>query len=72
MENVKDQLLELMTEESCKITANLNEAKLKFANAHLNDEDWSVRGVHERNCQIYKGQLDLLEKLACQVTSIGA
>lgn len=72
MENVKDQVLMLITSESESITSKLNEAKIKFANAHLNDEDWSARGIHEKTCQIFKGQLEILEKMANKVISIGA
>lgn len=71
MENLKTKMLEVISAESDRVTNLLNEAKMKFANAHLNEEDWSARSTHERNCQIYKGQKEILERMANKVVEIG-
>lgn len=69
MENLKVRVLTIIDDETSKVSEMLDSAKIQFANAHLNDDEWSTRNTCEKNCQVYKGQLDILAKISNQIIS---
>ena len=70
MKNTKNQFFDLIHSEQEEIQQKLQKAKIKFANSYLNDEDWSIRANHEKTCQVYTGQIKLLQKLERSLADI--
>lgn len=69
MNNLKETVLTIIETETTDITEKLDQAKIQFANAHLNDDEWTTRNSCEKKCQVYKGQLDILAKISNQIIS---
>jgi len=60
---IKDQVLMVIRNQIAEISDKLEEAKIKFADCCLNEDEWQIRVKYEKMCKIYEGQIKILESL---------
>jgi hypothetical protein len=58
---IREKVLSVIGSQISDIKEKLAEAKIKFADCCLNEDEWQIRIKYEKMCKIYEGQIAILE-----------
>ena len=61
---IREKVMGIIKSQINDINDKLSDAKLKFADCCLNEDEWQIRVKYEKMCKIYEGQIAILQGLA--------